>query len=117
MMRLPAILPRSRLVSVACVLLIAHLLFALVSDVQRVTADVTGACGNPPTSTTIPFNDVTTANLTFFCGIAEAFFSGLTTGTTATTFTPNGPNGNVTREQMAVFVSRTLDQSVKRGSR
>jgi len=50
----------------------------------------------------------------FFCQIAEAFFSGLTNGTSATTFSPSQ---NVTREQMAAFTTRTMDQSLKRGSR
>jgi hypothetical protein len=50
----------------------------------------------------------------FFCQIAEAFFSGLTSGTSATTYSPSA---NVTREQMAAFITRTMDQSLKRGSR
>src|SRR4030095_10232641 len=48
----------------------------------------------------------------FFCQIAAAYFSGLTNGTTATTYTPGA---SVPREQMAAFVTRTLDQSLKRG--
>src|SRR5947207_2829143 len=50
----------------------------------------------------------------FFCQIAEAYFSGLTNGTSATTYSPNA---TVPREQMAAFVTRTMDQSLKRGSR
>jgi hypothetical protein len=50
----------------------------------------------------------------FFCAIAEAYFSGLTNGTTATTYSPTQA---VPREQMAAFVTRTLDQSLQRGSR
>jgi hypothetical protein len=50
----------------------------------------------------------------FFCSIAEAFFSGLTNGTTATTYSPHDP---VPREEMAAFVTRTMDQSLQRGSR
>lgn len=61
---------------------------------------------------TLPFTDV--AGNLFFCEIAEAFFSGLTNGTTPTTYSPAQ---NVPREQMAAFVTRTLDQSLKRGSR
>jgi hypothetical protein len=48
----------------------------------------------------------------FFCQIAAAYFSGLTNGTTATTYSPGA---SVPREQMAAFVTRTLDQSLKRG--
>jgi len=60
----------------------------------------------------LPFTDV--MGSPFFCQIAEAFFSGLTNGTSATTFSPSQ---NVTREQMAAFTTRTMDQSLKRGSR
>src|SRR6266404_3073624 len=70
----------------------------------------TGTCGG--TIISVPFSDVQSSNI-FFCAIAEAYFSGLTNGTTATTYSPGD---NVTREQMAAFVSRTLDQSLKRGS-
>lgn len=59
-----------------------------------------------------PFTDI--SGSPFICQIAQAYFSGLTNGTSATTFSPNDP---VTREQVAAFVSRTLDQSLKRGSR
>jgi len=71
----------------------------------------TGTCGGA--SVTLPFTDVP-ANNVFFCSIAEAFFSGLTNGTSASTYNPGDP---VTREQMAAFVTRTLDQSVKRGAK
>ena len=60
---------------------------------------------------TLPFTDV--MGNAFFCQIAAAYFSGLTNGTTATTFSPTQ---TVTREQMAAFTTRTLDQSLKRGS-
>jgi len=70
----------------------------------------TGTCG--VVSITVPFTDVSPASV-FFCSIAEAFFSGLTNGTTGTTYSPSDP---VPREQMAAFVTRTMDQSLKRGS-
>ena len=70
----------------------------------------TGTCGTA--TTTLPFTDV--MGNPFFCQIAEAFFSGLTNGTSATTYSPAA---NVTREQMAAFITRTMDQSLKRGSR
>jgi hypothetical protein len=50
----------------------------------------------------------------FFCQIAEAYLSGLTNGTSATTY---GPTQNVNREQMAAFITRTMDQTLTRGSR
>jgi hypothetical protein len=76
---------------------------------SRLQAD-TGTCGG--VTTTLPFTDVQ-GNI-FFCQIAAAYFSGLTAGTSATTYSPAQ---NVTREQMAAFITRTLDQSLKRGSR
>jgi hypothetical protein len=75
---------------------------------SRLQAD-TGSCGGA--TTTLPFTDV--QGNPFFCLIAEAYFSGLTAGTSATTYSPTE---NVTREQMAAFTTRTLDQSLKRGS-
>jgi hypothetical protein len=70
----------------------------------------TGACGGA--NVTLPFTDV--AGNAFFCQIAAAYFAGLTNGTSATTFSPAN---NVTRDQMTAFITRTLDQSLKRGSR
>jgi hypothetical protein len=70
----------------------------------------TGTCGGQ--SLTLPFTDVPAGNI-FFCSIAEAFFSGLTNGTSPTTYSPSA---NVPREQMAAFVTRTMDQSLRRGS-
>ena len=49
----------------------------------RLPAD-TGVCGAG--MTTVPFTDVM-GNI-FFCSISEAYFSGLTNGTTPTTYTP-----------------------------
>lgn len=82
----------------------------LIIASSRMRAD-TGTCSG--SSVTLPFTDVPAANV-FFCSIAEAFFAGLTNGTTGTTYSPSA---NVTREQMAAFVTRTLDQSLRRGSR
>ena len=60
----------------------------------------------------LPFVDVLPNN-PFYSSIAEAYFSGLTNGTTATTY---DPTALVTREQMAAFISRTMDQALKRSS-
>jgi hypothetical protein len=77
----------------------------------RLRAD-TGTCGGQ--SITLPFTDVAAANI-FFCSIAEAFFAGLTNGTgTGNTYSPSG---TVNREQMAAFITRTLDQSIRRNNR
>jgi hypothetical protein len=75
---------------------------------SKMKAD-TGSCGG--VSITLPFTDVMASF--FFCQIAAAYFSGLTIGTSATTYSPSE---NVNREQMAAFITRTLDQSLKRGS-
>ena len=76
-----------------------------------IRASQTGMCGGQ--SAIIPFDDVLPLN-TFFCAIAEAYFASLTNGTTTTTYSPSA---NVPREQMAAFITRTLDQSVLRGTR
>ncbi len=91
----------------AAILIVAVLVIILTS--ARFRAD-TGTCNG--TSTTLPFTDVPASNF-FFCSIAAAYFSGLTNGTSATTYSPAA---NVSREQMAAFTTRTLDQSLRRGS-
>ncbi|HKA35914.1 MAG TPA: S-layer homology domain-containing protein [Thermoanaerobaculia bacterium] len=63
-----------------------------------------GTCG--------PFTDV--APDAFCPFVLEIFYLGITTGTTPTTY---DPAGNVTRLQMAAFLSRTVDATLRRGSR
>jgi hypothetical protein len=63
-----------------------------------------GLCG--------PFTD--TAADAFCPSVLEIFTLGITTGTTATTYSPGD---NVTRLQMAAFLSRTVDRVLQRGSR
>src|SRR5499433_836518 len=70
----------------------------------------TGSCGGQ--SITLPFTDVMASP--FFCQIAEAFFCGLANGTSGTTY---NPSGNVTRDQMAAFITRTQDSSLRRGNK
>src|SRR6516164_8214624 len=89
--------------------LLVSLLIALAVTSSRLQAD-TGTCGG--VTTTLPFTDVMSSP--FFCQIAEAFFSGLTNGTTPTTYSPSDA---VLRDQMAAFVSRTQDSALRRGSR
>jgi hypothetical protein len=89
------------------------LLLALIVSVTALSSNIkadTGSCGG--VTITLPFNDVMASP--FFCQIAAAYFSGLTNGTgDGTTYSPTQ---TVTREQMAAFISRTMDQSLKRGS-
>src|SRR5687767_1661138 len=89
-------------------LLIAMVLI-IVAASSQLRAD-SGTCSGAQVS--LPFTDV--QGNYFFCQIAQAYFSGLTNGTTATTYSPTAP---VLREQMAAFVSRTQDSALKRGSR
>ena len=90
-------------------LLLAAGVIALSLLSSQMRAD-TGTCNGA--SITLPFTDVPSSN-GFFCAIASAYVTGLTNGTSATTY---APSANVPREQMAAFVTRTLDQSLKRGS-
>jgi hypothetical protein len=62
----------------------------------------------------LPFADLGAEGAGFCAAIAEAYYSGLTNGTSATAYSPSQ---GVTREQMAAFVTRTLDASLTRGSR
>jgi S-layer family protein len=89
------------------------LMVALLSLIMAASTHLraeTGTCGGA--SISIPFTDVPSSNI-FFCSIAAAYFSGLTNGTSPTTY---GPSANVTREQMAAFITRTQDSSLRRGS-
>jgi hypothetical protein len=90
----------------ALLLLAALVVIPAVST--RLRAD-TGTCGGA--TTTLPFTDVMGNG--FFCQIAAAYFSGLTNGTDATHYSPANI---VTREQMAAFITRTMDQALRRGS-
>jgi hypothetical protein len=61
-----------------------------------------------------PFTDVSGVGATFCPGIMEAHVTGISKGTTATTFSPNQ---DVTRLQMTTFLQRSVDQVLTRGSR
>jgi len=65
---------------------------------------VLGVCG--------PFTD--TANDAFCTFVLEIFHLAITTGTTPTTY---DPNSNVTRLQMAAFLSRSVDRVLNRSAR
>jgi hypothetical protein len=91
------------------IVLLTSLIVNLTIIENRLRAD-TGSCGGQ--MITLPFTDLGASP--FFCQIASAFFTGLTNGTSATTYSPAA---NVPREQMAAFITRTLDQSLRRGSK
>jgi hypothetical protein len=67
-------------------------------------ASLLGSCG--------PFTDFTDAGFCPF--VLEIFYLGITTGTTPTTY---DPSANVSRLQMAAFLSRSVDGMLKRGSK
>jgi DNA-binding beta-propeller fold protein YncE len=61
-----------------------------------------------------PYTDVASITDPFCPGIMEAYVTGVSKGTTATTFSPND---TVTRVQMTTFLQRSLDQGLARTSR
>ena len=81
------------------------LLFAIVAALAAGISLGTVPCG--------PFTDIGGSD-PFCVSVLEIFTLGITTGTTPTTY---DPSGNVTRIQMAAFLSRTVDGVLKRGGR
>jgi hypothetical protein len=69
-------------------------------------------CGG--TSYPFPYTDVASVGTAFCPGIMQAYVTGVSKGTTPTTFSPNE---TVTRVQMTTFLQRALDQGLARGSR
>jgi hypothetical protein len=69
-----------------------------------------GPCGGQIIS--LPFMDVMSSP--FFCQIAEAFVSGLISGTSPTAYSPSDP---LSREQAAAFITSTQDSALRRGSK
>ena len=61
-----------------------------------------------------PFTDVAALGDAFCPGIMEAYVTGVTKGTTATTFSPNT---TVDRTQMTTFLQRSMDQGLRRNNR
>src|SRR5262245_32810352 len=75
-----------------------------VLALSGISGTLGGLCG--------PFTDVTDP---VFCPfIVEIFTLGITTGTTPATY---DPSANVTRIQMAAFLSRSVDRSLQRSGR
>jgi hypothetical protein len=60
-----------------------------------------------------PYTDVASITNPFCPGIMEAYVTGVSKGTTPTTFSPNN---TVTRVQMTTFLQRSLDQGLTRAS-
>src|ERR1700681_4390382 len=61
-----------------------------------------------------PYTDVASVTDPFCPGIMEAYVTGVSKGTSPTTFSPNN---TVTRVQMSTFLQRSLDQGLTRARR
>src|SRR5215471_7805770 len=83
---------------------LAAAVLGVVSLAAGAAADLLGSCG--------PFTDL--ADPTFCSQVLEIYTLGITTGTTASTYSPND---DVTRLQMAIFLSRSVDKLLVRGGR
>jgi DNA-binding beta-propeller fold protein YncE len=68
-------------------------------------------CGG--TIYSLPYTDVSGVGAAFCPGIMEAYVTGVSKGTTPTTFSPNE---TVTRVQMTTFLQRSLDQALTRSN-
>jgi hypothetical protein len=101
------ILNGRRIIYKTITLIITVVILITLSTQMRASSDTCAGV-----NVNLPFEDIT--GNSFFCQIAAAYFAGLTNGTSATTYSPSAP---VAREQMAAFVTRTLDQSLKRSNR
>src|ERR1700686_5757730 len=87
----------------------ALLLGAALSVVVSTTAFASQPCGTG--SYPFPYTDVAGVTDPFCPGIMEAYVTGVSKGTTPTTFSPNN---TVTRVQMTTFLQRSLDQGLTR---
>jgi DNA-binding beta-propeller fold protein YncE len=88
----------------------------LVAGLALVTTSTTAVASEPCGTGTYPFpyTDVASVGDPFCPGIMEAYVTGVSKGTTPTTFSPNE---TVTRVQMTTFLQRSLDQGFARSSR
>jgi YVTN family beta-propeller protein len=87
------------------------LVFAVASALNIAPAQAT-VCGG--VAYPFPYTDVASVGTPFCPGIMEAYVTGVSKGTTPTTFSPND---NVPRLQMTTFLQRSLDQGLARSSR
>jgi hypothetical protein len=79
--------------------------------VLAMTVAILGGASSSVLSVCGPFTDVPGDSFCAF--VQEIFYLGITTGTSATVF---DPSSNVTRLQMAAFLSRTVDKTLLRGN-
>jgi hypothetical protein len=78
-------------------------------SIAPVQATLCGGANYP-----FPYTDVSGVGAPFCPGIMEAYVTGVSKGTSPTTFSPNN---TVTRVQMTTFLQRSLDQGLTRTSR
>jgi hypothetical protein len=86
--------------------------FGFASFVGIVPVQAQELCGG--TDYPFPYTDVSGVGAAFCPGIMEAYVTGVSKGTTPSTFSPNE---TVTRVQMTTFLQRSLDQALARASR
>jgi hypothetical protein len=86
--------------------------FGFGSVMGTVLAQAQQLCGG--TAYPFPYTDVASVGAAFCPGIMEAYVTGISKGTTPTTFSPTE---TVTRVQMTTFLQRSVDQVLTRGSR
>src|SRR5271169_1897045 len=86
--------------------------FGFVSATSLAPVQAQQLCGG--TSYPFPYTDVSGVGAAFCPGIMEAYVTGISKGTTPTTFSPSE---TVTRVQMTTFLQRSLDQGLTRASR
>jgi DNA-binding beta-propeller fold protein YncE len=90
-------------------LVVAGLGVASSMGMAPVQATLCGGANYP-----FPYTDVSGVGAAFCPGIMEAYVTGVSRGTSPTTFSPSD---NVPRLQMTTFLQRSLDQGLKRTSR
>jgi hypothetical protein len=92
-----------------CILAMA---FGVASAMGMAPAQAQEFCGG--VEYPFPYTDVSGIGAAFCPGIMEAYVTGVSRGTTPTTFSPNE---TVSRVQMTTFLQRSLDQGLARTSR
>jgi hypothetical protein len=86
--------------------------FGIASAISIAPVQAQQMCGGG--AYPFPYTDVSAVGAAFCPGIMEAYVTGVSKGTTPTTFSPNN---TVTRVQMTTFLQRSLDQGLARTSR
>jgi hypothetical protein len=86
--------------------------FGVASAMSIALAQAQQLCGG--VDYPFPYTDVSGVGTAFCPGIMEAYVTGVSKGTSPTTFSPNA---TVTRMQMTTFLQRSLDQGLERVSR